>query len=258
MKIQDFCDMNKFEEIMRNWAKSTGLAAAAVEVGGKYISKRYNFTDFCTRLTRSSKEGARRCEKCQRDGQGVYSCHAGLFEFSIPVVLEDGTQLGKVIGGQVFLESLSDDKFRKIVEELGIKEESYIDALKKVKVRQRDEVEAAAHLLGDAINMFVQTSYAAKANEELFGGLTTNISAAIKEIDAASDSAKKITGFSGKQRMLALSASLGAARAGEHGRGFSVVAGEVQKLAQDMDETSGEIIHSLNKLADIIHQLERK
>ena len=258
MKIQDFCDMNKFEEIMRNWAKSTGLAVAAMEMGGKYISKRYNFTDFCSRLTRSNKEGARRCEKCQREGQGVYSCHAGMFEFSIPLVLEDGTELGKVVGGQVFLENLSDDEFRKIAEELGIKEESYIDALRKVKVRQRDEVEAAAHLLGEVVNIFVHTSYTAKINQEIFGGLTANITNATKEIDIASDSARKITGFSGKQRMLALNASIEAARAGEHGKGFSVVAGEVQKLAQEMDETSGEIIRSLNRLEDIIHQLDQK
>lgn len=30
MKIQDFCDMQKFEEIMKNWANATGLAAVAV------------------------------------------------------------------------------------------------------------------------------------------------------------------------------------------------------------------------------------
>lgn len=30
MKIQDFCDMKKFEEIMQNWATSTGLATVAV------------------------------------------------------------------------------------------------------------------------------------------------------------------------------------------------------------------------------------
>lgn len=29
MKIQDFCDMNKFEQIMKNWANSTGLATVA-------------------------------------------------------------------------------------------------------------------------------------------------------------------------------------------------------------------------------------
>lgn len=52
MKIQDFCDMNKFEQIMSNWAKSTGLATVAVGSDGKYISDCYNFTEFCIDLTR--------------------------------------------------------------------------------------------------------------------------------------------------------------------------------------------------------------
>lgn len=57
MKIQDFADMTKFEEIMSNWAKATGLATVAVGADGEYISECYNFTDFCIKLTRGSKEG---------------------------------------------------------------------------------------------------------------------------------------------------------------------------------------------------------
>lgn len=34
MKIQDFCDMDKFEQIMKNWASSTGLATVAVDADG--------------------------------------------------------------------------------------------------------------------------------------------------------------------------------------------------------------------------------
>ena len=34
MKIQDFTDMKKFEEIMQNWAKATGLATVAVDADG--------------------------------------------------------------------------------------------------------------------------------------------------------------------------------------------------------------------------------
>ena len=40
MKIQDFCDMNKFEQIRSNWAKSTGLATVAVGSDGNYIIKK--------------------------------------------------------------------------------------------------------------------------------------------------------------------------------------------------------------------------
>ena len=63
MKIQDFCDMKKFESIMDNWAQCTGLATVAVGEDGQYISECYNFTDFCIKLTRGSEEGCRRCEK---------------------------------------------------------------------------------------------------------------------------------------------------------------------------------------------------
>lgn len=73
VKIQDFCDMKKFEEIMDNWAKSTGLATVAVGADGKYISECYNFTDFCIKLTRGSREGCRRCVKNDQEGKGVYS-----------------------------------------------------------------------------------------------------------------------------------------------------------------------------------------
>ena len=38
MKIQDFCNMDEFEKIMRNWALATGLATVAVGEDGEYIS----------------------------------------------------------------------------------------------------------------------------------------------------------------------------------------------------------------------------
>ena len=101
MKIQEFCDMKKFEGIMSNWAKATGLATVAVGTDGKYISTCYNFTDFCIKLTRGCSEGRKRCEHCDATGKGVYECHAGLIDFGIPIMLNDGTVLGNIIGGQV-------------------------------------------------------------------------------------------------------------------------------------------------------------
>ena len=56
MKIQDFTDMKAFEDIMATWAKATGLATVAVGADGEYISDCYNFTDFCIKYTRGTKE----------------------------------------------------------------------------------------------------------------------------------------------------------------------------------------------------------
>ena len=258
LRIQDFCDMKKFEEIMNNWAKSTGLATVAVGADGEYISDCYNFTDFCIKLTRGSKEGCRRCVKNDQEGEGVYSCHAGLVDFGIPITLDDGTVLGRVIGGQVLPENPDEEKFRATARELGIDEDTYIKALRKVKVKTREEIESSANLLGDVINMFVRTSYVTHADEKLLVGLKEGIQTAIAEIDVASANTKQISGFSSKQRILALNASIEAARAGDAGKGFAVVANEVQKLAQGMDTVSGEIVTSLNRLAQTIHSLNRK
>ena len=141
MKIQEFCDMKKFEEIMSNWAKATDLATVAVGTDGKYISACYNFTDFCIKLTRGCSEGKKRCEHCDATGNGVYECHAGLVDFGIPIVLNDGTVLGSIIGGQVLPEQPDENKFRETAKELGISPDQYIRALNKVTVKTREEIE---------------------------------------------------------------------------------------------------------------------
>ena len=255
IRIEDFCDMKKFEDIMKNWAMSTGLATVAVGADGKYISECYNFTEFCIDLTRGSAEGRRRCEKCDREGKGVYSCHAGLVDFGIPITLDDGTVLGSVIGGQVLPEHPDDDAFRKTAGELGIDAEAYVRALHKVNVKTREEIEAAATLLGDVINMFVRASYTSAVNKRLLDKLQTGIQECGEYIDDASEKTQKIEEFSGRQRILALNAAIEAARAGEAGRGFTVVASEVQKLADGMSQASSQIVDSLRKLSKNIHEL---
>lgn len=257
LKIQDFCDMDKFEKIMDNWAQCTGLATVAVGADGEYISECYNFTDFCIKLTRGSEEGCRRCVKCDQEGEGIYPCHAGLVDFGIPITLNDGTVLGSVIGGQVLPEEPDEEKFRQIARELGIDEDVYIDALHKVNVRTQAEIEASAGLLGDVINMYVRSCYQEYQNKDLLDKLRSGIDKAAAEIDEANVSTSMIAGFSKKQNMLALNASIEAARAGEMGKGFAVVATEVRKLAEGMAVASKEITAKLNQLTVTINELSQ-
>ena len=176
-------------------------------------------------------------------------------EFGIPITLDDGTVLGSVIGGQVLPEHPDDDAFRKTAGELGIDAEAYVRALHKVNVKTREEIEAAATLLGDVINMFVRASYTSAVNKRLLDKLQTGIQECVEYIDDASEKTQKIEEFSGRQRILALNAAIEAARAGEAGRGFTVVASEVQKLADGMSQASSQIVDSLRKLSKNIHEL---
>ena len=250
MKIQDFCDMDKFEQIMKNWASSTGLATVAVDADGKYISDCYNFTEFCIDLTRGSVEGKKRCEQCDREGHGVYPCHAGLVDFGIPITLEDGTVLGSIIGGQVLPENPDEEKFRQTARELGIDEDKYIKALKKVNVKTKEQIDASANLLGDVINMFVRASYVNRKNENLVGELKGGITKAAEQIEEATDKTKEIDGYSKRQQILALNASIEAARAGDQGKGFAVVAGQIQDLSMGTKTSSGRIRDALDHLEE--------
>ncbi len=223
---------------------------------GQYISECYNFTDFCIKLTRGSAEGCRRCEKNDREGKGVYACHAGLMDFGIPITLDDGTVLGSIIGGQVLPESPDEAKFRATARELGIDEDRYIEALQHLNVKTKEQIEASANLLGDVINMFVRASYATTQNEKIVNRLQEGINKAAEQIVLANENTHQIEAFSSKQKILALNASIEAARSGEAGRGFAVVAQEVQKLAQGMTVTSTNIKNELKEVTDTIMQLK--
>lgn len=254
MEIREFADMNKFEEIMNNWAMATGLATVAVGTDGKYISECYNFTDFCIKLTRGSKEGCRRCEKCDREGKGVYHCHAGLIDFGIDLVV-DGQKVGSVIGGQVLPENPDEEKFRAVARELGINEDRYIDALKRVNVRTEESINASAILLGQVLNNFINAEYSKKVNGTIIGNLTEGVDEANKLVEQIKKKTGELRSIQSKQKILALNASIEAARAGELGAGFSVVAGEVGKLSEKSSSVNKDIEDIVTRISDVVSSM---
>ena len=251
LKISEFADMATFEEIMANWAKATGLATVAVGEDGQYISECYNFTDFCIKYTRGSREGLARCEKCDREGKGVYNCHAGLIDFGIDLVVE-GHKVGSVIGGQVLPENPDEEKFRRVAHEIGVNEDEYIEALHHVNVRTEEAIHASAHLLGQVLNNFINAEYARKVNSKIITTLSTGVEQTNKLVEEIMESTGKLKSIQGKQKILALNASIEAARAGEMGAGFSVVAKEVGKLSESSSQVNSKTENIVTKIAEVV------
>lgn len=254
LNIKDFTDMERFEAIMENWALATGLATVAVGSDGEYISKCYNFTDFCMKYTRASEEGCRRCTKCDQEGHGVYNCHAGLIDFSIDLIVE-GEKVGSVIGGQVLPENPEEERFREVAREIGVDEDAYIRALHQVNVRSERMIQASAILLGDVLNNFINSEYQTKMNSSILTTQEQGIRKCEQLIEKVIENTFQLGKIEHKQNILALNASIEAARAGEAGKGFSVVAQEVAKLAKNSKEINNSIIHNVNEIDQTIRSM---
>ena len=257
MEIKDFADMDRFEKIMANWAKATGLATVAVGADGKYISECYNFTDFCIKYTRGSKEGAARCEKCDREGKGVYRCHAGLIDFGIDLVV-NGEKVGSVIGGQVLPEDPDEDKFCQTAREIGVNENAYITALRKVNVKPEEAIRASAELLGEVLNNYINSEFERKKNGKIISSLTSGVEMTNKLVDEIKKRTSELRSLQGKQKILALNASIEAARAGEMGAGFAVVAGEVGKLSEKSSAVNADIEGIVTKIAGTVDEMKKE
>lgn len=254
MEIKDFTDMEKFEKLMATWATATGLATVAVGAHGEYISECYNFTDFCIKLTRGSKEGCARCEKCDREGKGVYYCHAGLLDFGIPLVV-DGHTVGSVIGGQVLPDNPDEEKFRQVAREIGVNEDEYIEALHKVNIRTEEAIKASATLLGEVLNNFINAEYAKKKNVEIIDKLSSGVTTTHDMVARIISKTTELKALQNKQRILALNASIEAARAGEHGSGFAVVAKEVGKLSDQSAQVNVEVEDIVRKISAAVEAM---
>ena len=228
--------MNEFQRIQDLFSDATGLAAIAVDSQGEYISRGSNFTDFCMKYTRGNAEGLKRCEKCDREGKGSYFCHAGLMDFAADLMI-NGEKVGAVIGGQVLPQKPDPEKFRRIAGELGIDEEEYLKALNKVPVRSEKMIRSSAELFSTVMNQWINLSYYQKINQskmQVFNQIKTKT----RELEQTAT----------MEKMLSLNASIEAGRAGRAGVGFSVVAEEIGRMANE----SSAVYEAIHELVDSV------
>lgn len=254
MLLKEFIDPQKLQEIQDQFSDATGLAAIALDADGTYITKGSNFTDFCMKYTRESALGRERCEKCDAEGCDAYFCHAGLMDFSEPIIV-NGERIGVIIGGQVLPEKPNPEKFRAIARELGIPEDEYIHALEQVPVRTEKQIRAAATLLGTVVNELVNLEYVKKLNKkriEVFNVESVEAEDAVTQVKRKMMDLSKV---SSTERLLSVNARIEAAHSGNAGVGFAVVAREISNLAENSAIVYSEIQTLITKIGDSIQRI---
>lgn len=179
IKLVDLIDRDILQRFQDSFSDMTGMAALTTESDGKAITKGSNFTDYCMKYTRCSEIGRSMCEECDRYGAEVtmrtgnfttYVCHSGLIDFSSPIII-DGSMVGCFIGGQVLSEPPDESFIREIARDLGIDEDAYWEAIQKVPILPKDQIEKAAEYLYRMSSVLSDMAYGKyltiKANSEL-------------------------------------------------------------------------------------------
>jgi len=298
--LLDIIDRRTLQSLQDAFADATGMAALTTDDTGS-VTELSNGTDFCMNFTRKSRVGCERCNKCDLKGgeessktgrPAVYYCHGGLVDFAAPIIL-NGKHIGSLIGGQVLPEPPDEDKFRKIAKEIGVDPDKYIEALRKIKIVPKQQIDAAANLLYQMANALSQVGYqrllavqktgeseaAIDGINEKFDAVQNQIDVvcedmatvnrAFEDIEKATDSSvravestdsiiKAIESASTQLTLIGFNASIEAKRAGAAGAGFNVIAQEVRNLADRNTKLAGEVESTLNDIKKAINGINEQ
>ncbi|QMI85158.1 MULTISPECIES: PocR ligand-binding domain-containing protein [unclassified Granulicatella] len=142
----------KFNKILQEFSQATGLATVLVGINGEEISEWHQFSEFCA-IMRTKPEYKKICEKCDLYG-GLeaakeqkpipYTCHAGLTDLAMPVVI-DKQLVGFILSGQVLT---TDQKFPPIYQKSDWHlYPELLKAYKNIRKVNAQQVKSAAEIL---------------------------------------------------------------------------------------------------------------
>lgn len=174
IKIQDVIDVKELQTLQDNWAKATDFAFITVDLDGTPVTEQSNFTPFCEKL-RKVPEFRERCYHCDACGgrkarktgkASIYICHAGLVDYSIPIMIQ-GQHIGSIQSGQVVSDHM--ERIRPVMKmsEEWKEDEELCKLHEQVTVMPHEKIVAVAQTICDSYNFAIEKQYASKIEAEL-------------------------------------------------------------------------------------------
>ena len=155
VKLTEYIDKEILQKIQDSFSDMTGLAALTTNADGTAVTEGSNFCRFCTELNRKCPLGNQLCEYSDKTGAMMthsmgrptfYTCHAGLVDFSAPIII-NGDMIGCIVGGQALTSEPDESKVKAHAIQLGIDPDEYWKAICEVPVISEDKVSKAMDFL---------------------------------------------------------------------------------------------------------------
>ncbi len=167
MNLRNFIDIEKLQKIQNEFSTATGMASITVDCIGKPVTKSSNFTRYCD-LVRSDPARKKICYKCDahgglqaaiKGGPFFYTCHGGLTDFAIPIIVND-TYLGAVLAGQIRLKDEVEDLDNILIPSPSLLDHPvFKEAYLETPVLSFEQVQASAEMMFAVTNYIVERQY---------------------------------------------------------------------------------------------------
>lgn len=151
--ILEIADVDLLQSVQDFFSKTMNIASLIISDNG-HVTKPSNFSGVC-RLIRSAKDGSKRCHECdiqwgkvaaEKREPVLYTCHAGLKDFVVPIIIEN-QHIASFYGGQVLTEELSAETVNKIAKKLGVDEKEFSERLREIPIVSNERLEATVTFL---------------------------------------------------------------------------------------------------------------
>jgi len=155
LKLVDLIDVETLQSIQDAFCDMCNVAVGISDENGVLLTETKTSSEFCGKYNKRSPITLARCEQCDKHGgemafeQGkavAYHCHTGLVDFAAPIMAH-GKRVGCITGGQVRTGELDEEKLAKIAEEIGVNPQDYIEAARKIRYIEPEELERSAKFL---------------------------------------------------------------------------------------------------------------
>jgi ligand-binding sensor protein len=162
-RFQQLFDIDKIQALMQSYNKVTGLLSAILDTDERVLVAA-GWQDICVRFHRQHPVTLARCKESEAfikerlllyEGRFFeYRCRNGLRDMAMPIVF-DGEHLATFFFGQCFYDYDNPDPafFRQQAREFGFDEEKYIEALERVPIYSREQMQNALDLYSNLMSI---------------------------------------------------------------------------------------------------------